>query len=303
MRFYHGFATAIFIPVARTTIADAYPARKGERISTFTSATIVGRGIAPFLGGFILSVTTWNYPILYVAVGLAGFTAFVITFFFHQTRQEVMTHSSTLDIPPQPTTIGQRDAVGDWKAILKHGGILVASLIEATARYVYGALEFFFIGYLNMVVQLDPALIGTIMGVQFILIPIISPFLGRVSDRIGRVMPILGGLLLIGVVILVVPVVTEFPLLLVISLMYGLGFVMVISSTSALVTDLTQRGAYGASMGFLATIMDIGQMLGPIITGLILSSIGYTGSFWSLSVILLVIALIFGLYNKIYQQH
>ncbi|MCD6593760.1 MFS transporter, partial [Candidatus Bathyarchaeota archaeon] len=57
VRFYHGFATAIFVPVARAALAEYYPSRRGEKISMFTSATIVGRSIAPFLGGFILSLT------------------------------------------------------------------------------------------------------------------------------------------------------------------------------------------------------------------------------------------------------
>ncbi len=51
VRFFHGFATAIFVPVAEATIAERYPAKRGERISTFNSATYVGRGLAPFLGG------------------------------------------------------------------------------------------------------------------------------------------------------------------------------------------------------------------------------------------------------------
>jgi len=37
VRFYHGFATAIFIPVARATIAEYFPSKRGERISTFIS--------------------------------------------------------------------------------------------------------------------------------------------------------------------------------------------------------------------------------------------------------------------------
>jgi MFS family permease len=297
VRFYHGFATAIFIPVARATIADVYPHQTGEHIATFTSATIVGRGIAPFLGGYILSVTFWNYAMLYAVVGLAGVTAFLITFFVYPLRHEGNPSASPSDndltSPPDSP-----EGVSDWKAVLKHSGILIASLTEAAARYVYGALEFFFIGYLNTVVQLDPALIGIIMGVQFVLIPIVSPVLGRLSDQIGRVTPIIGGLLLSGGVILLIPIFTEFTMLVVISLMYGLGFVLVISSTPALVTDLTLQSTHGASMGFLAMIMDTGQMLGPIVTGFILSAIGYTGSFWSLSGILLAIAFIFGMYKK-----
>jgi MFS family permease len=298
VRFYHGFATAIFVPVARATITDHYTARKGERIATFTSATIVGRGIAPFLGGVILSATFWNFRWLYLAVGLAGATAFGITLVGFRSRNEVENARSLLRTSDSGSLPRQLNSGSGWKMVLQHGGILVTSATEAAARYVHGALEFFFIGYLNNVAQLDPSLIGIIMGVQFLLIPILSPFLGRMSDRIGRIIPIVAGLLLSGIPILFIPSATGFLPLFVISLLYGVGFVTVISSTPALVTDLTQHGAYGAAMGFLATIMDVGQMLGPIVTGFVLASTGYSGSFWSLSAILLSVVLVFIGYNK-----
>ena len=72
VRFYHGFATAIFVPVAEATIAEHYPAKRGERISAFNSATAIGRGLAPFLGGSILFVTSYSFHTLYMAVGIAG---------------------------------------------------------------------------------------------------------------------------------------------------------------------------------------------------------------------------------------
>jgi len=87
---------------------------------------------------------------------------------------------------------------------------------------------------------------------------------------------------------------TRFPLLLLISVAYGFGFSMVTSSTPALVSELTQKNFVGTAMGFLSTIMDVGQTLGPIITGFILAtSLGYLGSFSLLSAILLAACAIF----------
>ncbi|MCK4669165.1 MFS transporter, partial [Candidatus Bathyarchaeota archaeon] len=53
VRFYHGFATAIFVPVVQASIVELFPTKRGERISLFSSATYVGRGIAPFLGACV----------------------------------------------------------------------------------------------------------------------------------------------------------------------------------------------------------------------------------------------------------
>ena len=82
VRFYHGFATAIFIPVAEASIAELYPSKRGERISLFNSATAVGRALAPFLGGAILFAGSQSFFSLYVSVGIAGITAFVVGLLF-----------------------------------------------------------------------------------------------------------------------------------------------------------------------------------------------------------------------------
>ena len=51
VRFYHGFATAVFVPVTEATVAERFPSKRGERISILNSATGVGRTVAPTLGG------------------------------------------------------------------------------------------------------------------------------------------------------------------------------------------------------------------------------------------------------------
>ena len=69
---------------------------------------------------------------------------------------------------------------------------------------------------------------------------------------------------------------------------------MVTSSTPALVSELTEESLVGTGMGFLGTIMDVGQTLGPIITGFILAtSLGYVGSFLALMAIILATCTIF----------
>ncbi len=301
VRFYHGFATAIFVPVARAAIIERYTSKRGERISTFTSATIVGRGIAPFLGGFILSITIWNYRIVYLIVSIIGLVVFLMTLLFLKEQDD----TSRLQLPELSSPsqeIEKSESTYGWKDIFKNLDILIVSSTEAGARYVYGALEFFLIGYLKDIAQLDPSLIGMTIGMQFILIPIVSPFMGRLSDRLGRKMIILLGLTISGLPLVAIPYITGFFPLLAISLTYRFGFSMVISSTPALVGDLASKETYGIAMGFLATIMDVGQMLGPIITGLILATFGYSGSFLSLGIILLGLSIFFSVYRKLIPQ-
>ena len=79
-----------------------------------------------------------------------------------------------------------------------------------------------------------------------------------------------------------------------ISIGYGLGFAMVISSTSPIMVEVNPESLVGTSMGFLSTMMDVGQAIGPIISGVILASIlSYSGLFSSLTLLLAASAVVF----------
>jgi MFS family permease len=83
-------------------------------------------------------------------------------------------------------------------------------------------------------------------------------------------------------------------LLLLLAVAYGISFAAVLSSTSPMACDLVPTALVGASMGFLSTTMDIGQTLGPIISGLIFATnLRYTGMFLSLSMLLIVSIAVF----------
>jgi len=287
VRFYHGFATAIFVPVTEATIAEQFPTKRGERISLLNSATAIGRGIAPFLGGYILFATSYSYHTLYLAVGIAGTTALFITILFLVERK-----STTVQIGG--ANRATRRMFRGWYELAKNRGVLVVSFIQASQYYVYGAVEFFLVGYLNEVVKIDPLSIGTITGSQIVALIIARPFMGRISDKIGRRIPIVLGSAISCLLLLAFPFTTQFLLLVLLSVGYGLGFAMVISSTSPLISELAPASLVGTSMGFLSTMMDVGQTLGPIISGLIFAtSLQYLGIFSSFSLLLVLSGMIF----------
>jgi MFS family permease len=289
VRFYHGFATAIFVPVAQAFIAERFPAKRGERISLFSSMTAVGRATAPFLGGYILFVTDYSYHTLYLAVGVAGVTALVTALIFLAERK------SPGDYSGNHGGNSLQKMVEGWGGVSRNRGVLLVSFVQASQYYVYGAVEYFLVGYLNEIVRLDPLLIGIVMGGQVVVVILAQPYLGRLSDRVGRRVPIVLGSVIAGLPLLIVPFATQFPVLLLLSIVYGFGFAAVTASTPALVSELVPSGLVGTAMGFLSSIMDVGQALGPIITGVILASAyGYEGSFWALTVVLLAVSVIFG---------
>jgi MFS family permease len=292
VRFYHGFATAIFMPVAEASIATLFPAKRGERISLFNSATAVGRALAPFLGGYILFATNESFFTLYVAVGIAGVTAFVIALLFLAEKKAFATE-------PAHVEKAQRKMFSGWLTIIRNGNVLGVSFVQAAQYFVFGSVDFFLVGYLTDVVGLNLFSVGVITGSEIVALVVARPLIGRVSDRIGRTKPIIIGIVASCFIIAAVPFTTQFPVLLMLAVAYGVSFATVLSSTSPLVCDLVPATLVGASMGFLSTTMDIGQTLGPIVSGVIFaSSLRYMGMFLFLSILLAISIAVFLLSKK-----
>ncbi len=291
VRFYHGFATAIFMPVAEAFVAELYPTKRGERISLFSSATYVGRVAAPVLGGTILFITNSGFHVLYLAVATAGVSALVTGFLF--LAKEKTQVATTLKVTEENVL---RKALNGWKAVVTESGVLVGCLVQASQYYAFGVVEFYLSSYLKESVQFDWLLTGIILGSLTALPVFVKPYIGRVSDRTGRRTPIALGCVVSGLPLILIPFVSDFWILLVLALVYGIGFAAVTAVTPALVSELAPPEITGASMGFLDMMMDVGQTLGPIISGFILASVfGYAGVFLSLAAILLFCCLAFAL--------
>lgn len=280
VRFYHGFATAIFGTVASAAIAERYSADRAARLSTYSSVTIVGRSIAPFLGGTLISLA--SFGAVYVACAISGVLALAAGLLLRD------------DTPP-PTT--KRELPHFWTSlvtVLRDRGIMLVSLVEAAQYLVFGAIEAF-LALFAASLGIPAWQIGIILGVQLVSIVFIKPLMGRVSDRVGRRRVILPGLLIGAASVVLLPYFPSFVGLSVLSLAFGLGFATVTSSTAALVADLTRDGRYGSSMGVLRTVMDVGQSIGPVLTGFMVGVAGYANAFTLLAAILVAAALMLGL--------
>lgn len=288
VRFYHGFATAVFVPVTEATVAERFPAKRGERISLFNSVTGVGRTLAPALGGVILGLTSNGFHTLYLAVAVAGVTAFALAFLMLAESKK----AETKNVPVQKTA---GKMFQGWGQIARNRSALMVSLVQASQYYVFGAVEFFIVGYTIDVAKLDAFYAGVFLSFEVAAVIITRPILGRISDKKGRRNPIIFGSIISCLLLLAVPFTTQFPLLLLIAIGYGIGFAMVISSTSPLMSELAPLGLVGTSMGFLCMMMDVGQTLGPFVSGVVLASFTkqYTALFVSLSLILLASSIVF----------
>ena len=110
--------------------------------------------------------------------------------------------------------------------------VLGVSFVQAVQYFVFGSVEFFLVGYLTDVVKLDLFSVGIITGSEIVALVVARPLIGRISDRIGRTKPIIAGIVASCILVAAIPFTTQFPVLLLLAVAYGVSFATVLSSTS-----------------------------------------------------------------------
>jgi len=288
LRFLHGFATAIFAPVASAYVADLFQTGRGEKLGWFASANDVGATLGPLIGGFIL-FSTASYSTTYLVVGGLGLLPLIMVLRLPNEERA-----------PVPATANP----GRWMEfkrgiveVVSNRAVVIASALEAVMYVGYGAFLGFFPIYARGIGHNDAA-IGLIMGGQLATTMIGKPAGGWLSDRLGRKPMILLGLALCALMLPLIVLGEGFLSLLLLSSLFGLGVAIVTPSTTALVADLAKAGRKGSAMGVFGTIWDSGEAAGPILAGFLIASLSYFNGFLIISGVMALAAVIFAVTIK-----
>ena len=290
VRFYHGLATAIFLPVAMAMVSDLFQKGRGEKMGWFSTATLLGRFVAPALGGAILgfyatgqagSVSGDGFHALYLVCGLTGLAVLFSVFFLPNLNQKNRENHESRQ--------HWREGA---KELLSNQGIMLTCGVEAAILFAYGIFETFLPAHALMA-GLNPYQIGLCLSSQIITIALAKPVMGSFSDRHGRPPQILVGAVAAGICVAFLSIADSFLALLALSILLGLTISVVTSASAAHIADLSKDGAQGSAMGILGSIMDIGHSLGPLLGGLLAASLGLSASFLGACAVLAAASLLF----------
>ena len=284
LRLVHGLATAMFTPLALAMVGDWFAQQRGEAFGWYTSAAQGGGLLGPMIGGAI--VYQYGFSPAFLLAGVCGMLA---VFFFWLIPQE----SSAASLSEQSMATLWPEMREGLRRVCQSPPILVTSLVEAAKMVGNGTLMAFLPLY-GLLIGLNPAEIGILFGVQALTSFISKPLMGRISDRSSRQPLIFSGLCLCAMMVILIPHIQAYALLLLVAGLFGFGEAVVTSSTTALIADLSEGKGLGGGMGLRGTIMDIGHAGGPLVAGLLIGLLGYTGGFFCIGIILLLTAMYFG---------
>ncbi|MGC7873073.1 MFS transporter [Desulfosporosinus sp. SYSU MS00001] len=309
-RVFQGIASAMIFGTSMAILTSVVPAKdRGKAMGLSAAATYIGLSLGPVLGGFICSTISWrgifllNFVISLVILsltlaklsgewigadhenldkwgsilwilgillflyGLSDITAgynYMIAFacgLLLLAAFVIYEHKLSFPLLPMGLFLSNRSFTFSN----------LAALINYSATF---ALVYLMSIYLQNVQNVEISQSGLILLSQPIIMALLSPLAGRLSDRINsQILASLGmGITTLGLFLFVFLLKNTSILLIVLNLAFiGLGFALFSSPNTNAVMSSVERSLYGVASSTLGTMRLLGQTLSMTIVALITS--------------------------------
>jgi len=257
----------------------------------FSSATLVGRTLAPLLGGVLLTVFLFlggslPYRAVYVAAFIVSLPVLFLVLSLE--RDEPRPGGGT-----SPTRVTPADMGRSLLEFLRNTKLLGTSLVEMATYFAYGVLETYLPVLLLSGREIPAYQVGIVFSLQILAIALTKPLFGRLADMVDRRVQILVGIVLLAGATACIPLVTNIVALTVVSVFFGLAVSVSTVATSSYVAEVVAARHIGASIGGLSSIMDIGHSSGPFIAGIIITAAGSAAGFLAAAAVCVLAAAAF----------
>ena len=185
-------------------------------------------------------------------------------------------------------------------ASLKDALLLLREEKRIFIPYAFSFVERFTVGFfvgvfplmLAMKYGMDSASIGMYMAAFLIPFALLQYPLGAISDKIGRVPPLVIGSLLYGLAVAGVGV-AEPPVLVIVMIFGGIVGALMYPPSAALAGDLANPAKRGTAMGGFNMFGSLGFAVGPFVGGMIADKYSFQASFAVAGLTVIFIAIIF----------
>jgi MFS family permease len=249
VRAFHGAGIACFTTAASTYIADISPAsRRGAALGFYGMFSNVAMSIGPFLGGLLMRA--FSMPILFAASAGMGLSSLGIVSLLREPAREPSSRPTTATARPLICRSAVFPSLVMFSLSLTYGTVLSFLPLLAVERKIENFEVFFTAFALALIVVRASA--------------------GELSDRLGRAMVIIPGMALVIAAMALLSVASSLPLLLLVALIYGLGFGAVNPVLQAFTVDRAGLSDRGAAMATFSAAFDLGIGIGSVVLGYIL---------------------------------
>ena len=264
VRLLHGLTSVLVVPVAMALAADIAPKeRLGLYMGTLNMAVMLGLGVGPVLGGTIRDHLGMNAAFYSMGL-LALLTLVVVALLLPGGKQEARSQ--------------REQTIAPFNTLLRHRivqGLFIVRFFTAAGQ---GSV-YTFLPILALQINLSSSQIGIILGINIFLIAGLQRLFGGVADRLNPVYLIVAGTFVSGLAVLGMPFVEGFVMILGLNVLMGAGNGIAMPGGLALTGHLGKTVGTGTAMGITDSGWSLGMIASPIISGLIMDSLGVASIF------------------------
>jgi DHA1 family multidrug resistance protein-like MFS transporter len=281
VRFLHGLASAMVIPVAMAYVADLSPeGREGRVMGTFMVSMFLGMGFGPLVGGVIKDLLGMNAVFLAMSVFSAISLVTCILFL--------------------PESAGSAHKRTPLRETLKNRIMRPVLFFRVMNAFANGTFMVFFpilvaapLAFAAGGAELSSGEIGIIISASILSTALLQRAFGGLADRHSKPLLILAGSVIVSAALLFMPFLHGFLPLFIVAIVFGIGSGMAIPASTSLVTIAGRETGQGAAMGAFNTAMSVGMITAPLFFGAVYDLAGIVWVFAGGAVISGVSALLF----------
>lgn len=287
-----GLFTAGIFPAAIGAVADVFPENRRARwVGIIMGGYGVGFIFGPVLGGFLYD--GWGYIAPFAFSAAAGGLALLAAWW---------------QVPEtRPLAVRRREALRQQRLSRIHAeppAGLLASLprpliifitllgIDFVGSFAFAFIEPQMIFYMYDELGWSTSAFGIVVGVYGLAMVLGQLGLGNLSDRIGRKPVIVLGQILSVALYAGIVLTTDFSLILVISLVAGLGAALTAPALSAFFLDITPEKNRSQVVGIKGSALALGGVVGPLLVALATRFLDSAGIFTLAGALVLLSALL-----------
>lgn len=265
VRFLQGVGAAALSAVSLALIGIYFKENRGKAYGIYNAIKGAGYVASPVIGGAI--VVQSNFSGIFYATAGIGVVAFMISVF--------------LPDPDTPKKFGHDDdddfSLTKILEVFRQRDLLPWYLIIVANMFFVGILFGFLPVYITTLnyTPLNRGLLISVVAVSYLLV---QPVAGMFADKIDPKITIRVGLIFSALSIILVPF-TQGISLVVLSIIAGIGVGTVWTNTDTLMSTLAKQGRLGETMGVAGSFKEFGDMVGPLLIGLLSQWLGLKAGF------------------------
>jgi MFS family permease len=278
VRFGQGVGAAALSAVSAALVGVYFASNRGRAYGVYNAIKGAGYVVSPVIGGAI--VQRANFAAIFYATAAVGAVAFLISAVLPKppgSKEAEVDHDDDFSLRSMLQVIRQPDLLKWYLVIVINMffvGILFGFLPVYIARLGYSPLES-----------------GTVISVVALAYLLVQPLAGWLGDHVDAGVTVKVGLALGALSIIGAPF-TSGVLLILVSIIAGIGVGTVWTNSDLIVSRLAVEGRLGATMGAAGSFKEFGDMVGPLSVGALSQLLGLRTGFVICGVLGLVCALV-----------